>query len=1003
MPKKPFSFHLKLTTRTRTTFFILLTAIAYTSAALLGLTLATINNVASPVWPATGIAIGCVYLFGYPAALGVLAGAFVSNLGVGLGVGPTLLVSLGNALEAIFAVWLFQQLIRKPYTLGEHSRAIFGLITLASAAMVSATNATVVLYTHSLITYNEVYTNWLTWWVGDTLGALFIVPLLFSFSNSTTRRFSIVRKDRWKLPALALMIFATNWFVFYYPPGGPFFILLLLPVLLVAQTLGPSWNTLFSLVTCCFAIFATVQAHGPFTGSSMNENLIHLQLFLGALGLTSVGLSSLQAENFSRQARMALLLGWTLTGIAVHSFYSFGAQKDQVYFESRVEEAENEVRQRLDAYAGLLKSGASFFESSVDVTVGEWRMFARRILHADHDEVDGMGVIFNSPTARFEDLKKYNKIEKNLKPFAIKPIPDVAPENQVQNPEAHYIVTYLEPTSDEIPLIGFDFSTEKNRYEAALKARNTGEAILSKQVALIRKNSRPPGFLLFYPFHESHLEVEKWSERIQQHKGFIFATINASKFLKSTLSDRETQVLLTIYEDGSTGAPQKIYQSPGEAAVSNLKRRNHVTLAGQPLIFEWSIGPQFYSTRGYITSWAALTGALCSLFLAVLIAGLENLTLKAQRLVDEKTKELRVQKRQWQVLTETSPVGIFQMDADSNFIYVNPRLIELTGLSEEEAKANHWRDVIHPDDVQGVYEKWQRFLTGEKFEVTFRFVNKLVHDHVIVVVALAVPIKNDLGVVKGYIGTLQDITELQQKQSALVASSRLSSLGEMASGVAHEINNPLTIILGRAQRIENLLRNEALDRASLLAQSVQIVNTTHRIAKIIRGLQSFARETTGEPFEAVRVQDVINNTLELCKERFNIHGVELTSPTLLNEEFQFWGREEQIAQVLMNLLNNAFDAVTPLPTKWIDVQVNRLPNKIQISVTDSGPGISEELEEKIFRPFFTTKDVGKGTGLGLSISKGIVERHGGLLYLDRSSPHTRFILELTLLHPPDVL
>jgi C4-dicarboxylate-specific signal transduction histidine kinase len=259
-----------------------------------------------------------------------------------------------------------------------------------------------------------------------------------------------------------------------------------------------------------------------------------------------------------------------------------------------------------------------------------------------------------------------------------------------------------------------------------------------------------------------------------------------------------------------------------------------------------------------------------------------------------------------------------------------------------------------------------------------------------------VPVKNELGQITGFIGTIQDITELHIKQSALMTSSRLSSLGEMASGVAHEINNPLTIIMSRAQRIESLLSVEKPDPKALVMQTDQIVKTAHRIAKIIKGLQSFARETTGEPFQVVPIKEVILNTVELCKERFSKHDVRLEYSQVIDENWRFWGREEQISQVLMNLLNNAYDAIQNETEKWVKIEVAHVESKLKISVTDSGHGIPEHVETKMFSPFYTTKEVGKGTGLGLSISKGIVERHGGVLYFDKTAKNTRFVLELNI-------
>ena len=232
----------------------------------------------------------------------------------------------------------------------------------------------------------------------------------------------------------------------------------------------------------------------------------------------------------------------------------------------------------------------------------------------------------------------------------------------------------------------------------------------------------------------------------------------------------------------------------------------------------------------------------------------------------------------------------------------------------------------------------------------------------------------------------------------MIASSRLSSLGEMASGIAHEINNPLSIILGKSALLKLLIENNNFDSSKANQFLMHISDTTHRIAKIIKGLRAFARDTSGVPFEANSLHDVISDTLELCSERFYNHHIELKLPERGKSEIYFFGRSEQIAQVLLNLLNNAFDAAIEAKYKWVEVKVKANQEKIQISVIDSGFGINSQLIEKIFEPFYTSKEVGKGTGLGLSISKGIVENHLGRLFLDPLASHTTFIIEIPRLN-----
>ena len=171
---------------------------------------------------------------------------------------------------------------------------------------------------------------------------------------------------------------------------------------------------------------------------------------------------------------------------------------------------------------------------------------------------------------------------------------------------------------------------------------------------------------------------------------------------------------------------------------------------------------------------------------------------------------------------------------------------------------------------------------------------------------------------------------------------------------------------------------------------------TQRVAKIVKGLRSFARNGSKDPMQEVETEKIISETLELCFERFKYGEIQLQITKIVSGKIIC--RESQISQVLLNLLNNAYDAVTemPLKDKWVKVEVTEsdVHNNILIYITDCGPGIPKDIASKILEPFFTTKETGKGTGLGLSISVGIVEEHGGKLYLDHGHDNTRFVLEL---------
>lgn len=234
-----------------------------------------------------------------------------------------------------------------------------------------------------------------------------------------------------------------------------------------------------------------------------------------------------------------------------------------------------------------------------------------------------------------------------------------------------------------------------------------------------------------------------------------------------------------------------------------------------------------------------------------------------------------------------------------------------------------------------------------------------------------------------------------QQQQALVASAKMSSLGEMASGIAHEINTPLAVIAMRAEQLEECIEDGSLEKVDILNGLSIIKVTTARIAKIISGLRFFARDGKGLPTALVPISSIIEETLSFCRERFENHGVHIEVIQSESNQLEIDCRSVEISQVLLNLLNNAYDAIEHLnEKKWVRIEVQDRNENVEISVIDCGLGIPKEIQEKIMQPFFTTKDVGKGTGLGLSIARGVIQSHNGKLYINSESRNTCFTILL---------
>lgn len=238
---------------------------------------------------------------------------------------------------------------------------------------------------------------------------------------------------------------------------------------------------------------------------------------------------------------------------------------------------------------------------------------------------------------------------------------------------------------------------------------------------------------------------------------------------------------------------------------------------------------------------------------------------------------------------------------------------------------------------------------------------------------------------------LQDCSKkISRQEEALVHSAKMTSLGEMASGLAHEINNPLAIIMGYNQIILDLSEKNTLAPEKALELSHRIEKTGSRIAKIIASLRAFARDGRNDPYANASVLEIVNQALDFCRSRFKSHKI-LLDVREIPAELSFECQRVQVSQMLLNLLNNSFDAVDGKTEKWVRVEVLNHDNEISFVVTDSGKGIPEGIRANIMHPFFTTKMVGKGAGLGLSVANGILQAHSGNLRLDTANRNTCFV------------
>jgi len=358
---------------------------------------------------------------------------------------------------------------------------------------------------------------------------------------------------------------------------------------------------------------------------------------------------------------------------------------------------------------------------------------------------------------------------------------------------------------------------------------------------------------------------------------------------------------------------------------------------------------------------------------------------------------LRQSEERYRTILEEMEDGYYEVDLAGNFTFFNDAECRQLGYSREEMMGMNYRVYTPKEETERVYKAYnQIYRTGESNKgFTFEVVRK---DGGTGFGELAAfPLRNQEGKIIGFRGVSRDITERKRmeeerkelEQKAQLAS-RLATVGEMASGIAHEINNPLTGVIGYAQL---LLAKKDLPED--IKKELSIINDGgQRVAGIVSKLLTFARQHKPQR-DYVSINDLIANTLDL--RAYELKSSNIKVITHLDPELPGTIADGgQLQQVFLNLIVNAETEMKLAHGKGkLSVKTERMDNTIRISFKDDGPGIAKENIDKIFNPFFTTREVGEGTGLGLSMCHGIIAEHNGRIYAEsKLGKGATFVVEL---------
>ncbi len=358
----------------------------------------------------------------------------------------------------------------------------------------------------------------------------------------------------------------------------------------------------------------------------------------------------------------------------------------------------------------------------------------------------------------------------------------------------------------------------------------------------------------------------------------------------------------------------------------------------------------------------------------------------------KQAEEALKQQRQWLKVTLSS-IGdaVIATDINQNITFINPIAEEITGWNEQEIlglNINTVFNLIHEKSKEALENPVKQILNeGIIVRLSEHIILTTKYNQEISVNICGSPIRNpnDMMKIHGVVLVFQDITELKQAedeskrmQMKIIAASKLATLGEVATGVAHEINQPLTYISTLIQRfIMSYEYQQPIKTEKLLKDLKYSFEQVNRITSIIDHLRTFGRKHDIQ-MEKISLLTVLNNTLLLMSERIRLKNI-IIDRQIQDNLPEIQGNANQLEQVFINLFQNALDAFGDKPHKTakIFLAMEKENRQLRIQFSDNGPGMKQAIINKVFEPFFTTKEAGKGTGLGLAIVYGIVRDHNG--------------------------
>ena len=717
--------------------------------------------------------------------------------------------------------------------------------------------------------------------------------------------------------------------------------------------------------------------------------------------MQSIGLN----HFFNKSVMIVFIFGvlFSISGYNIsHTNIEKSTQKEFEYiFQRQVEAINQELKLNLE----ILNSIKRFFNSSSFVDRSEFNTFVKESLQ-NHKSIQALEWIPKVSSSMREEYEKKASKELNIA-YNIQEKQKNGKIGISKQKKVYFPVYYVEPLKGNEKALGFDLASSDVRLQSLNKAKQNRKQVATAKINLVQATGKQSGFLVFDPIWNKNKSTEL--------EGFVLGVFKVGDIVNTALQyDVKAYKKLKIWlADVTTGKIDVLFtNSEANEEISSLASHDIAVGGRQWKIFAKPAPLLLQESSSSLPTMILFSMLLMTFLVVYIFTSRVSREESLKTIVQEKTRRLTTANKQYESLLEMFDKKVIasKTDLKGKITYASQAFCDISGYKRKELLGQNHNIVRHPDMPKELYEKlWSTIKSGNVFYGEIK--NRRKDDTYYWVDVQIEPEYDEQYNIIGYSALREDITAKKQieefnktlankieeavlenskKDKLLLEQSKLAAMGEMIGAIAHQWRQPLNTLAIKVQFLEDDYEDELLNEQYLKEYAQESMQLINFMSKTIDDFRNFF--TIDKEKSSFDVKSKILDTTSIVDAQLESHKIVLT---ITGEDFKVLGYSSEFQQVILNIVNNAKDALIEKNIEDGKIDITLFPEEHKILIQDNAQGIPKDVIERIFEPYFTTKEQGKGTGLGLYMSKMIIEDNmNGNILVENKDEGAQFTIQL---------